>query len=281
MFGKNAVNRLSNYIFHMSVTNKKLGNNKQLEKYRASIKARHALRQWYQTPLGEAVEKQECMAMEELLPSLFGYHLVQLSEHGTSKYLGKSTIRHHVIVDTDDHNVDCGISLRANAHQVSIASDSVDAVLLPHTLDVDMAPHQVLREVDRILVPEGKVVVIGFNPWSSWGMRHMFNLWSSKNPWNLRFISPFRLKDWLTLLGFEIETVKTFFHRPPLMHPLAVRKLQFMDRLGNNIWPAFGGIYILVANKKVSTMTPIRPRWYLRRRSRVSPGFIETRNNDC
>jgi len=252
---------------------------KELEKYRASIESRHLLRQWYKTPLGQAVEAQESQVLGDLLPNIFGYHLLQLSEHGFSDYLEQSTIRHRLILDYDNHNLETELNMRCNSHQVPIASDSVDAVLLPHTLDVDHSPHLVLREVDRVLVPEGKVIVVGFNPWSSWGLRHMFNAWGKNTPWNLRFISPFRIKDWLTLLGFEIETVNTFFHRPPLGNPLAIQKLGFIDKLGQKIWPAFGSIYVLVANKKVSTMTPIRPRWYLRHRSRVRPGFIETRKN--
>ncbi len=221
------------------------------------------------------------MLLAGVLPNMFGYHLLQLSEHGISDYLAATTIRHRVVMDVDDEGLDHPLNMKANPHQLGIASDSTDVVVLPHTLDVDMSPHLVLRECERILVPEGKVVVLGFNPWSSWGVRHLFNLWNDKSPWGLRFVSPFRLKDWLTLLGFEIETIQTFFYRPPLMHPFAVRRLGFIDKIGARLWPAFGAVYLMVAKKQVSTMTPIRPRWYLRRRSRVQPGFIETRKNEC
>ena len=251
----------------------------QLEKYQASIRMRHVVREWYKTPLGQAVEQQECHALEEILPGLFGYHLLQLSEHGVSRYLEKSTIRHKVIMDTDSVNLESAVDMRCNSHLVPVSSDSVDVVLLPHTLDVDISPHLVLREVERVLVPEGKIVVLGFNPWSIWGLRRMFYWWSDSVPWGMRFISPFRIKDWLTLLGFEIESVQTFFYRPPFGNSVAVNKLGFMDKIGQTLWPAFGGVYVLVASKKVSNMTPIRPRWFLRRRAKVIPGFIETRND--
>ncbi len=252
----------------------------QLVAYRASVSARHALREWYKTPLGLAVHEQESRKFKTILPNLFGYHLVQFSQHAELDYLETSTIRHRIILDLDNYNLASDINLRCNPHQVAIACDSVDVVVLPHTLEVDMSPHQVLREVDRILVPEGKVVITGFNPWSHWGMRKLCNPWSKKSPWDLNFVSPFRLKDWLSLLGFEIETVETFFYRPPIGHPLAVNKLHIFDKIGAKLWPAFGGVYIMVANKKVSTMTPIRPRWYMRHQSPVNPGFIETRKNE-
>jgi len=253
---------------------------KQLEKYRASIEARHALRKWYQSPLGKALAEQECRVLSDVVPNVFGYHLLQVSNHMDSSYLDDCLIRHKLIVDMDDENSSVLLNMRSDASKLAITSDSVDAVILQHTLDVDMAPHLVLREMERILVPEGKIVVLGFNPWSSWGMRHVTNLWHGRTPWKLRFISPSRIKDWLVLLGFEIENVETFFFRLPLTSPFIVRKSSFLDKLGGKAWPAFGAVYVMVAKKQVSTLTPIRPRWFLRRRSGVLPGFIETIENN-
>jgi len=263
---------------HTKTPNKKLSKQAKLEaKYRASISARHALRKWYRTPLGQAVNEQETRALEAVLPKLFGYHILQLSSHTENEYLSKSLIRHQIILDYDSLSSDVAINVSATAHQIPIASDSTDVVLLPHTLDIDMNPHLVLREADRILVPEGRIVIQGFNPWSSWGCRRLLNLWKGASPYNLHFISPSRLKDWLVLLGFEIESVHMTFFRPPLSHPFFMERLQVMDSLGAKFWPAFGASYLVVAKKQVSTLTPIKPRWFLRRRTRVTPGFLETR----
>lgn len=251
---------------------------KLLAKYKASIVARHKLRKWYTTPLGNATAREEDRILTKILPELFGYHLVQLSAHRNSDYLDSSLIRHKLILDHDDTHSQCRINLHANVQNIPISSDSVDVVVLPHTLDIDMSPHQVLRETDRILVPEGRVIIVGFNPWSSWGLRHLMNLWKGASPYSLRFISPTRVKDWITLLGFEIESVNTFYFRPPISNEFFINKCQFFDKLGEKAWPAFGGIYILVARKQVTKLTPIKPRWFLRRRTSVTPGFLETRN---
>jgi len=252
---------------------------KQLEKYQQSLKNRHLLRSWYETPLGQALLEAENRELEAVLPNIFGYHLLQLSEHNNSTYLAKSSIRHQIISDvcsvSDEH--ECSLGVQMNAHNLAIASDSVDAVILPHTLDVDMNPQQVLRETDRVLVPEGRAVILNFNPWSSWGVRHVPNMWYGQSPYSLRFLSLMRMKDWLTLLGFEIETVKTFFYQLPVSNPAALKKLGFLNAVGAKVWPAFGSVYLIVARKQVSTLTPVQPRWFLRRRSRVMPGFIETR----
>jgi len=251
-------------------------NRKQAEKYSSSIAARQALRAWYKTPLGMSLHEQECQHLEAVLPKLFGYHVVQLSNHTDNEYLDKSLIRHQVVADYDEIGAVHETSIRLNSHQLPISSDSIDVVLLPHTLDLDMSPHLVLREADRILVPEGRVVILGFNPWSTWGLRHLANLWHGASPYNSRFISPARMKDWLVLLGFEIESVNMFFFRPPLSHPFFIEKLQFLDRVGVKLWPAFGAVYLLVAKKQVSTLTPVKPRWFLRRRAQAAPGFLKT-----
>ena len=251
---------------------------KDLNKYRESHIFRHELRTWYKTPLGQALAAKEKEELEAVLPSLFGYHLLQISEHTDSSYLQKSMIRHKIIADIDDKNLAKSLSMSADASNIAIASDCIDVVILPHTLDVDIAPHQVLREADRVLVPEGRVVILGFNPWSAWGMRHVVNLCFGRCPWKLRFMSPSRIKDWLELLGFEIEEVKTFFYSPPVSYSFLVNRTAAFEKIGSKLWPAFGGVYLLVAKKKVSTLTPLRPRWYFKRKPGVIPGFIETRN---
>jgi len=251
---------------------------KLLDKYQQSLKARDSLRSWYQTPLGNALMQAEHRELAAVLPGIFGYHLLQLSEHNSSSYLASSSIRHQIIADVCpvSSNHDCELGVRMNAHNLAIASDSIDAVILPHTLDVDMNPQQVLRETDRVLVPEGRAVILNFNPWSSWGIRHIPNIWCGQSPYSLRYFSPMRIKDWLALLGFEIEIVKTFFYRLPISNPVMLKKLSFLDAVGAKAWPAFGSVYLIVARKQVSTLTPIRPRWFLRRRSSVTPGFIES-----
>jgi len=154
-------------------------------------------------------------------------------------------------------------------------------VVLPHTLEFERDPHEVLREVDRILIPEGHVVVLGFNPWSLWGMWRLLRCRSGKAPWCGDFLSLLRIKDWMALLGFDVVLVRRYFYRPPLQRVGIMKKLSFMERLGSKLWPHLSGAYLLVAQKRVATLTPIKPRWSPRRRlmgSLARPSARSSRN---
>ena len=239
-------------------------------------RARRELRSWYQTPLGQAFGDIEVMHLEEVLPTLFGYHLLQIGAYREPKYLEKNLIKHKVIVDRNLADGQAKVNLRSRTEQLSIATDSIDVVLLDHELELHSDPHSVLREIDRVLVPEGRIIILGFNPWSMWGTRKFLMPWGNKLPWCCYFFSPFRVKDWLQLLGYELEVVNTHFFRPPLNYPWAVDRFSLVEKIGKRLWPSFGGGYMLVAKKRISTLTPVGPVWLPKRRV-VKPGLVETR----
>jgi len=235
------------------------------------------LRLWYTTSLGVSLAKEESHELASVLPAFFGYHCLQIGYTHAPDYFVASPIRHKVVMDLDlSHGGQGSVQFYSKPEVLAVATDSVDLVLLPHTLELNADPHEVLRESDRVLVPEGRLVIIGFNPWSFWGIRHMFSRHSGEVPWCGRFISLMRLKDWLALLGFEIESAKTFFYRLPMASEHISKRQPLFHRIGRKFWPAFGGTYILVARKRVTTLTPIRPRWR-RRRAFINPGLVETR----
>ena len=147
-----------------------------------------------------------------------------------------------------------------------VASDSIDVVMLPHTLDFSPDPHQTLREVERVLIAEGHVIVLGFNPWSLWGGWKLFRRHSGKVPWCGRFISPQRVRDWLSLLGFEMNRYESFMYRPPLAQPGVMKRLERMERMGKHYWTRLSGVYAIHGVKRVSTLTPLEPGWKLRTR---------------
>lgn len=228
------------------------------------------LRYWYAEPLGQALLEAERHELDEILPDLFGYYLVQLGAATGQYLLGASRIRRHVVTDAVDpdageHGGRASV-MYAHAGVLPLRNDSVDVVLLHHTLDFEPLPHEVLREVERALVPDGHVVIVGFNPWSLWGLRRLFTWRRGEHaPWRGAFRSVIRIKDWLALLGFDIVVTRSRFFRPPLRHPGLMRRLQWMERLGARAWPYLGGTYIIVAKKRVVTLTPIKPRWRPRR----------------
>lgn len=246
----------------------------------ATSAVRNRMRAWYRRVPGALLLASEREEIDRLLPYVFGYHIVQIGSLGRERDLLKSCrIKHRLVVDADCENGvgDAGLVARADA--LPIAGDSVDAVVLTHTLELESDPHQVLREVERVLIPEGHVLVIGFNPWSLWGLWRLFLRRSRRVPWCLRFVSPTRVKDWLSLLGFDVTHEGSIFFRPPLRYESLQRKLYFMERVGRRLWPIFGGGYVILARKRVATVTPIRLRW--KRRRALVPGLIEptTRNS--
>lgn len=233
------------------------------------------MREWYLTHLGTAFAEEECHQLRSILPPLFGYHLLQLGDMYAPDYLGESCIRNKIVLDGACDDTDSRAGLLAEFTALPIATDSVDVVILPHTLETSDDPHQVLREVDRVLVPEGYVIVLGFNPWSLWGVRRWFSVLrrGEAAPWCAQFLSPFRVKDWLSLLGFDVLQVQPHFYRLPVGRKSVLRRLDVLVRLAARLWPAFGAGYVLVARKRVSTLTPIGPRW--RRRPIISHGLLE------
>lgn len=233
---------------------------------------RAELRAWYQRPLGQSLIGHERVQLEEVLSHLFGYYLVQAGASMDDYLLGASRIRNHIVIDgaspinRPDEEGARVLTMFGNADALPLQNDSIDVVVLPHTLEFEAAPHQVLREVERVLVSEGHVVILGLNPWSLWGARRLAGMWRRQVlPWRGSFRSANRIKDWLALLGFDVLRTRYCFFRPPLQHQGVMNRLTWLDRLGARWWPYFGGVYIIVAKKQVVTLTPIRPRWRPRR----------------
>ncbi|MEJ2508347.1 MAG: methyltransferase domain-containing protein [Gammaproteobacteria bacterium] len=214
--------------------------------------------------------------IDAVLPDLFGYHLLQVGNHADVDLLSASRIPHCVVMEQ-------GLEVRARSERavygeseaLPMACDSLDVLVLPHALEFSSAPHQVLREADRTLIPEGHLVLLGFNPWSLWMLWRFAARWRGRVPWCGRFLSLARVKDWLALLGFDIVQTRTYFFRPPFQHAGLMHRLRFLERLGRRLWPILGGGYVLVARKRVATLTPIRPRWRPRRRLVGNGGLVE------
>ena len=158
------------------------------------------LRAWCKQPLGQQLTVAEQELLRDVLGDVFGYHLVQLDPACQSDSLAASRIVHRVVQSCTDQGLEQPPGLLGRAEALPLQSDSVDAFVLSHVLELAHEPHQVLREIDRCLVAEGHLIVLGFNPYSWWGLRKIMFGWRGKVPWSLRFVSLPRLKDWLSLL---------------------------------------------------------------------------------
>lgn len=240
--------------------------------------AREQLRRWYREPLGSLVLQSELELMGQLMPGLFGYHLLQLGDVTGEGLLAGSRIPHRIVMadalPASPVRTPKLEYLRGNSAALPLAASSIDLVVLPHLLEFEPSPHQVLREVERVLIPEGHLVFLCFNPWSLFGLRRLLQGWRSEAPWSGHFYTPLRLKDWLSLLGFETVLLRHYFYRPPLQHQRTMVRLTRMEALGQRFWPLVGGAYMLVAKKRVATLTPIKPRWRSTR-SLINIGLTE------
>ena len=227
---------------------------------------RNELRAWYLHGAGSLLLEAELAQMDEVLQNLFGYHLLQIGRPHDKDLLASSRISHRIVLDDDIERGDCSATLlRSALDELPIASDSIDVVVLPHTLEFEPDPHRILREVERVLIAEGHVVLLGLNPWSLWGVVRWMRARQGSPPWCGRFRGLIRVKDWLALLGFDIIVTHQYFFRPPLQSAGLMRKLMFMEKMGARLWPRLSGAYLVVAKKRVTTMTPIKPRWKPRR----------------
>lgn len=223
-----------------------------------------SLRQWFDTPPGSVLLKQESSALESVLSHVFGHYLVQVGFPGLDRgAVNCSSVKYHVMVTPGTPDGSPAGWIRAAPSKLPIATDSIDVLLLQHTLDFSSDPHQVLRESDRVLIPEGRLIIAGFNPWSLWGGWRFFRRRSRRVPWCGNFLSPGRLHDWLSLLGFEVESTMPLMFRPPLGQNLLLNRLSLIEKVGSRWWPIMSGVYLLVAVKRVSTLTPMRPAWQI------------------
>jgi SAM-dependent methyltransferase len=218
-------------------------------------------REWFASSLGRYLLQEEEQFLAQILPDLFGYHALQIGQMVPDDLLAGCRIRHRCVVDVARPSVPGLSALQAHPEQLPFAKDSLDLVFIHHALDGASSPHALLREASRVLIPEGHLLIVGFNPWSLWGLWRMFRLPWAELPWLRRPLSPHRLADWLTLLGFEVVGLESACFIPPLTHASIRRRFSWLELLGRRYWSQRGAAYVLLARKHVSCLTPVDMRW--------------------
>ncbi len=228
---------------------------------------RRNFKDWLARCPGRLIIDEERVHIDRVLPDLFGYHLVQVGRLAGSNLLSRSRILDRILIDVDGDSSPARYPVvHGAASALPIESDGVDVVVMPHVLEFEPEPHQALREASRVLVPEGHLVITGFNPWSLLGLWRLALYSRATAPWRGRFISPSRLKDWLALLGFDLLEFDTHFRRPPLRSQHLLERFTFLERAAMPASFAVGAAYVVLARKRVTTLTLVRPRWRPRRR---------------
>ncbi len=228
---------------------------------------------WLASPPGRYVLDWEQTHFDEAVGDVFGYHAVQCGEPELDA-LRANRMPHRV------HALRGGDPLPAHDRprvriehfeELPFDSQSLDLLVLPHVLEFAHDPHQVLREADRVLRPEGRLIVSGFNPASLWGARQwaMRGMLTPFLPREGHFIAVPRLRDWCKLLGFETERARYGCWRPPCRTQLWLDRTRFMERAGDRWWPICGAVYMVSAIKRVRGMRLIGPAWKRPSRSRA------------
>jgi len=222
----------------------------------------NTLQEWFATPLGQYLLEKEQAYLDDVTPDIFGFHALQVGMPETD-LLRASRIAHRIRIAAFDHP-----DVFAKCHELPIASQSADLVVLPHALEFADEPHGILREVDRVMMPEGRLVIVGFNPWSLWGLRSAVGFSRNEYPWNGRFVSLLRVKDWLALLGFDVSAGRLVAYAPPFDKAGLRRRFGFMEPAGDRWWAVGGAVYMLQAIKRVRGMRVLTPAWQERKDAR-------------
>lgn len=226
-----------------------------------------AFEKFTKTPVGERLIRLEQAKVNDLLPELFGYHLLELGVIHKQLDFSESTIKHQFSLH---HQPAEGVSAYFERELLPLETSSVDLVVLHHLLDYSRRPHELLKEISRIVIPSGHLIILGFNPFSCLGFRSLLAKKFGKGL-QQKFFTPHKLSDWLKLVDFKVQQVDYGFYSPAYNPLIKAALSDRLERAGERLdWP-LGGFYIIKAVKHVSPLTP-RPK-KKRRRPSVIPLF--------
>lgn len=256
---------------------------------RVNVTLGEELAAWFATAPGQYLLAWEQARFDEAVADLFGYNAVQLGLPQLQA-LAANRMPHRwlAVPESSGSAVPSGVALVTHAAALPFEAQSLDLLLLPHTLELSADPHAVLREVERVLRPDGRVVISGLNPASLWGFRQyrahaLARVGLGNSRWGRLylpeagdFIGHWRLRDWLRLLSFEVESCRMGAYRPAVRSETWLQRFQWMDRVGARWWPPLGAVYFLVAVKRVRGMHLLGPAWKPRRAA-TSPVGVVTR----
>ena len=226
---------------------------------------------WLQTPPGQYLLAWERARLDAAVADIFGYHALQLGLPQMDALHTNRMPHRWLALDQwspSPQGLARAPALVTDFCALPFASSSLDLLVLPHTLEFSADPHATLREVERVLVPEGRVVICGMNPTSLWGFKQgRGRLYQHLGQGTLflpeggDFLGHWRLRDWLRLLSFEVESAEFGCYRPAMRSEKWLRRFAWMDRAGARWWPILGAAYFLVAVKRVRGMRLLEPAW--------------------
>jgi SAM-dependent methyltransferase len=252
---------------------------------------------WLKTPAGAYAAAWLQDELDRAVVDAFGYHALQLGlpqidglranrmpHRWLLDHSGAALARHGTATEAAPGAAQPTLALCSEFFSLPFPSASIDLVVLPHSLEMSTDPHATLAEVARVLMPEGRVVIVGFNPMSLWGLRQ----WAGRSQrlgridahdteqalHTAEFLGYRRVRDWLRLLSFEIEGGRFGLWRPPVKTEAALERLAWMDRIGSHWWPVLGGLYVIEAVKRVRGMRLVALKARASRRVVAAPAAV-------
>ena len=225
------------------------------------------LEEWLGTPQGRYVAAWEETQFSGMVANAFGYHAIQIGlPHWDLLQANRIPFKARVAIEADQTGI--GPIVVAEPENLPFDTQSIDLLVLPHGLECAPNPHQVLREIERVLVPEGRVVISGFNPWSLWGARERLPGLDPLVPVPAPLqVSLPRLKDWFKLLSFELDRGRFGCYAPPSFTDAWLARWAFMEKAGDRWWPICGAVYVVSAVKRVAGVRLVGPSWKRARKS--------------
>ncbi len=217
------------------------------------------LADWLQTAPGRYLLAWEQQRLDAAVADRFGFHALQLGLPELDALRANRMPQRWLAQDGQEQQPAARVVLRCDFDALPFASNSLDLIVLPHALELSRDPHQTLREVERVLRPEGRLVINGFNPVSLWGLRqNCGRLLGARRrlfmPRAGEYIGYWRLRDWLRLLSFEVEAAEFGGYAPPLRSEKWLDRWSWIERIGKRWWPVLGAVYFVVAVKRVHGM---------------------------
>jgi SAM-dependent methyltransferase len=218
---------------------------------------------WGKIPAGDRILSAIDIELTPWWPKFFGYHLLKIGALSSELNTVCSPIKHQVNVvanSCENHNND----VVADIDDLPFLQHSVDVCVLSHALEFSLDPHHVVREANRVLIPNGYMVITGFNPFSAAGFNKLIPYRRKRFPWNERFFSANRVKDWLQLMGYEIlADQRTIYGSLQKEENLPILQ-HYWQRFASKYLKCMGSVYVIVAKKRRHPLTPIKPKWQLR-----------------
>jgi SAM-dependent methyltransferase len=224
----------------------------------------HYPKSWQELPNGSLVLSSIEAILKPWWEKFFGYHLLKMGALSQEICTSNSPIKHQFSCCVTRSKEQEKTDIVGELDDLPLLEHSMDVCLLSHALEFSLDPHHVIREANRVLIPNGYLIITGFNPLSLAGFNRVVPYRRKQQPWNEHFFSPMRVKDWLHLMGFEILSDERCVHSNLVGKMSEHFVANYWRKFASNYFTSFGSVYVIIAKKRVLPLTPIKPKWQIR-----------------